>query len=147
MQFGGLASRRLRWLLCLGAIAALGFQARLIAAPTFALQPGEFPPEGSAHYLAGEMIQMDHVNRTGTLRPDRRNDQRTDDYDRPMPFTLLPYGSMRYQGAPAELRDIPIGTPLHGLFYFEPEAGKDGKGAFTQAFRLEDDFSYGQRIG
>lgn len=115
------------------------------AAEPYQLQPGQFPPEGSAHYLAGEMIQMDHVNRTGQLRPDRRDDQRTDDYDRPMPFTLLPYGAIRYHGAPAELRDIPIGTHLHGRFYSDPKAGKNGKGAFTLAFLLEDDFSFQQR--
>ena len=111
----------------------------------FQLQPGEFPPEGSAHYVAGELIQMDHVNRTGQLRPDRRNDQRTDDYDRAMLFTLLPYGTLRYHGAPAELRDILIGTHLHGQFYWNAKAGKDHKGAFTQAFLLEDDFSFQQR--
>lgn len=109
------------------------------------LQPGQFPAEGTARYFAGELILMDHVNRTGQLRPDRRDDQRTDDYDRAMPFTLLPYGTLRYHGAPAELRDIPIGTHLHGHFYFDPKAGKDGKGAFTFAFLLEDDFSYHQR--
>ncbi|HWB04467.1 MAG TPA: hypothetical protein VG796_15675 [Verrucomicrobiales bacterium] len=108
-------------------------------------QPGQFPPENSTHYLAGEMIQMDHVNRTGQLRPDRRDDQRTDDYDRAHLFTILPYGTISYHGAPAELRDIPIGTHLHGEFHWNPKAGKDGKGAFTQAFRLEDDFSYHRR--
>lgn len=109
------------------------------------IQPGQFPPEGSTHYLAGEMIQMDHVNRTGQLRPDRRDDQRTDDYDRAHLFTMLPYGTLRYHGAPAELRDIPIGTHLHGEFHWDPKAGKGGKGAFSRAFRLEDDFSYQQR--
>jgi hypothetical protein len=111
----------------------------------YQVQPGQFPPEGTSHYLAGEMIQMDHVNRTGQLRPDRRDDQRTDDYDRALLFSILPYGTLRYHGAPAELRDIPIGTHLHGEFYWNPKAGKDGRGAFTQAFRLEDDFSYHQR--
>ncbi len=111
----------------------------------FQLQPGQFPPESSARYFAGELIEMDHVNRTGQLRPDRRNDQRTDDYDRAMLFALLPYGALRYHGAPAELRDIPIGTHLHGQFYWNPKSGKDHKGAFTQAFLLEDDFSFHQR--
>src|SRR5205809_605456 len=64
---------------------------------------GEFPPAGTGRYFAGELTWQDHVNRTGQIRPDRRNDQRTDDYDRPMPFTMLPYGSIRYHGAPAEL--------------------------------------------
>ncbi|MDB6030953.1 MAG: hypothetical protein JWM16_1291 [Verrucomicrobiales bacterium] len=113
----------------------------------FQLQPGQFPPEGSSHYIAGEMIFMDHVNRVGQLRPDRRDDQRTDDYDRPMPFTLLPYGTIRYHGAPAELRDIPIGTHLHGQFYYDKKAGKDGKGAYSRAFLLEDDFSFQESNG
>src|SRR6188768_1099261 len=94
----------------------------------YQVQPGQFPPENSSHYLAGEMIQMDHVNRTGQLRPDRRDNQRTDDYDRALLFTMLPYGTLRYHGAPAELRDIPIGTHLHGEFYWDPKGDKDGKG-------------------
>ncbi len=115
------------------------------AAAPFQLQPGQFPPEGSAQYIAGEMIQMDHVNRTGQLRPDRRDDQRTDDYDRALLFTLLPYGTLRYHGAPAELRDIPIGTHLHGQFYFDAKMGRPVKGGFARAFLLEDDFSFQQR--
>ena len=112
---------------------------------TYQIQPGQFPPEGSAHYIAGELIQMDHVNRTGQLRPDRRDDQRTDDYDRAMLFTLLPYGTLRYHSAPAELRDIPIGTHLHGQFYFDAKKGIPVKGGFAQGFLLEDDFSFQQR--
>ena len=108
--------------------------------PWFQLKPGEFPPEGSAHHLAGELIALDHVNRAGMLRWDR--DASQTEFDRAHPFTMLPYGSLRYHGALAELRDIPIGTHLHGQFYFDEKAGKDGKGAFTQALRLEDDFSF-----
>ena len=111
----------------------------------FQLQPGQFPPENSAHSLAGELIQIDHVNRTGQLRPDRRSDQRTDDYDRALLFTMLPYGTMRYHGAPAELRDIPIGTHLHGQFYFDAKQGVPVKGGFGQVLLLEDDFSFHQR--
>ena len=143
----GRARRRFvsRWAACVAGIVGPVMVALAAAPPPYALQPGEFPPEGSAHYLAGEMIQMDHVNRTGQLRPDRRDDQRTDDYDRPVLFTMLPYGTLRYHGAPAELRDIPIGTHLHGQFYFDPKAGKDGKGAYTRVFLLGDDFSFQQR--
>ena len=110
--------------------------------PWFQLRAGEFPPEGSAHYIAGELIAVDHVNRKGVLRQDRDHSQRTDEYDRPLPFTLLPYGSLGFHGAPAELRDIPIGTHLHGKFYFEEKGGKNGAGAFTKALRLEDDFTF-----
>jgi len=110
--------------------------------PWFQLRSGEFPPAGSGHYIAGELIALDHVNRTGVLRPDRNHSQRTDEYDRPLPFALLPYGSLSFHGAPAELRDIPIGTHLHGQFYFDKKGGNDGKGAFTKVLRLEDDFSF-----
>ncbi len=103
-------------------------------------QPGQFPPDGSAIPVAGELILTDHVNRTGQLRPDRRDDQRTDDYDRAMNFTVLPYGTLRYHGAPAELRDIPIGTHLHGQFFFD-EKGKPARGGSGLALLLEDDFS------
>src|SRR4051794_41274482 len=90
--------------------------------PWFQLQPGEFPSEGSAHAVSGELIALDHVNRTGLLRPDRDDTQRRGDWDIARPFVLLPYGSLRLHGAPAELRDIPIGTHLHGRFYADDGA-------------------------
>jgi hypothetical protein len=110
--------------------------------PWFQLKPGEFPPEDSAHHIAGELIAVDHINRTGILRQDRTDAISRSHWDEQLPFTMLSFGSLAYHGAPAELRDIPLGTHLHGLFYFEEKAGKDGKGAFTKAIRIEDDFSY-----
>lgn len=107
--------------------------------PWYQLKQGEFPPAGSAHYISGELIAVDHVNRTGVLRQDRTGAQRTDEYDRPLPFALLPYGSVRYHGAIAELRDIPIGTHLHGQFY---QAERNGKQVFYSVLKLEDDFSH-----
>ena len=129
----------------------------------FQLRPGEFPPADSAHYVAGELIALDHVNRTGVLRPDRTDAQRRGDWDLPHPFTLLPFGVINFHGAPAELRDIPLGTHLHGWFYQEPGAAKESPAtkarkaakpqgpryarlsldaAFHFARRLEDDFSH-----
>lgn len=105
---------------------------------------GEFPPEGSAHAISGELIAVDHINRTGALRIDRDDTQRRGNWDHSLPFTMLPYGSLSYHGAPAEMRDIPIGTHLHGQFYID-KVGKDGKGEFDRAIRLEDDFSYAVR--
>jgi hypothetical protein len=110
--------------------------------PWFQLKPGEFPPDGSAHSIAGELIALDHINRTGVLRQDRTDAISRSHWDEPLPFTMLSFGSLSFHGAPAELRDIPLGTHLHGQFYFEEKAGKDGKGAFTKAIRLEDDFSF-----
>ncbi|QDU25531.1 hypothetical protein ETAA8_06000 [Anatilimnocola aggregata] len=127
--------------------------------PWFQLKPGEFPPLGSAHYIGGELIALDHVNRTGILRPDRTDAQRRGDWDLPHAFTMLPYGSLRYHGAPAELKDIPLGTHLHGYFYLEEPKAKAPKAKppanaprlsleapFNRCLRLEDDFSYCQRL-
>lgn len=125
--------------------------------PWYQLKPAEFPPEGSAHYIAGELISVDHVNRTGVLRPDRTDAQRRGDWDLPHAFTLLPFGSVSYHGAPADLRDIPLGTHLHGQFYLDDAAfkKKDPKAKppsnpprvsteaqFNRCLRLEDDLSY-----
>ena len=117
--------------------------------PWFQLKPGEFPPEGSAHYVAGELIALDHVNRTGVLRVDRTDAQRRGDWDLPHAFTMLPFGSLRSHGAPAELRDIPIGTHLHGWFYLEPPSREpkpksraSAEAPFGRCLKLEDDFSH-----
>src|SRR4051812_9548783 len=89
----------------------------LSADPLFRLKPGEFPPPGSAKAVSGELIALAHVTRTGLIRPDRDDTQRRGEWDIARPFVMLPFGSLSYHGAPAELRDIPIGTHLHGEFY------------------------------
>ncbi|MDB6004894.1 MAG: hypothetical protein JWR15_1881, partial [Prosthecobacter sp.] len=84
----------------------------------FRPQAGKFPPLEKAHSYRGELVFVDHVNRRGSLRVQgngvfRRND--------PQPFAMLPYGMIRYHGAPAELRDIPLGTVLHVRAYLPPD--------------------------
>jgi len=115
--------------------------------PWFRLKPGEFPPPGSDHAVSGELIALDHVNRSGLLRPDRDDTQRRGDWDIARPFVLLPYGALRYHDAPAELRDIPLGTHLHGQFYADDKADTKTPATFTRALRLEDDFSFHARQG
>jgi hypothetical protein len=110
--------------------------------PWFQLKDGEFPPPGSAHEISGELIRVDHIARTGAIRMDRTGAQRTDEYDQSLAFSLLPYATLTYLGAPAELRDIPLGTHLHGGFY---EETRDGKKVFSQVLSFEDDFSRAQR--
>jgi hypothetical protein len=109
-------------------------------------KPGEFPAAGTAREISGELIGVDHVNRTGTLRPDRNDSQRTDDYDVALPFSLLPYAKTMFHGAYAELRDVPIGTHLHGLFLVQDAPGKNQKPVFNRALQLEDDFSRFTRL-
>ena len=129
--------------------------------PWFTLQPSAFPPKDSAHAIAGELIGIDPVNRSGVLRLDRTDAQPRGLWDLPLSFTLLPYGSVWFHGAPAELRDVPIGTHLHGQFYWDETIAKDPKTkqrvserrispedrGFHRALRLEDDFSSFDRQG
>jgi hypothetical protein len=39
----------------------------------------------------------------------------------PHPIAMLPYGMVRYHGAPADLRDIPLGTVMHVLAFLPPD--------------------------
>jgi hypothetical protein len=79
---------------------------------------GQFPPLEKAHAYRGELVFVDHANRRGSIRvvgPGMffRND--------PHPFALLPYGIVRQHGAPADLRDIPLGTVLHVRAFLPPD--------------------------
>ena len=107
-----------RWLmaLCMG---LSGFVASAISADEpFRPESGKFPPLEKAHSYRGELVFVDHANRRGSLRVEgegvfRRND--------PHPFAMLPYGMVRYHGAPADLRDIPLGTVLHVRAFLPPD--------------------------
>jgi hypothetical protein len=39
----------------------------------------------------------------------------------PHPFAMLPYGIVRYHGAPADLRDVPLGTVMHVHAFLPPD--------------------------
>lgn len=88
------------------------------AAEPFRPEPGKFPPLEKAHSYRGELVFVDHANRRGSIRLEGsgmffRND--------PHPFAMLPYGMVRYHGAPADLRDIPLGTVLHVRAFLPPD--------------------------
>jgi hypothetical protein len=84
----------------------------------FRPEPGKFPPVEKARSYTGELTFVDHANRRGSLRIRGR----AAFYEQAAtPFALLPYGMVRYHGAPADLRDVPLGTVLHGRFYLPPE--------------------------
>jgi len=84
----------------------------------FRPEPGKFPPLAEAKAYRGELVFVDHVNRRGSLR--LQVDEHFQE-GRLHHFAMLPYGMIRYRGAPAELRDIPIGTVLYGRFYLSPD--------------------------
>jgi len=126
---------------------------------------GEFPPIELAHTYRGELVFVDHANRRGSLRVQGsgmffRND--------PHPFALLPYAVVRYRNAPADLRDIPLGTILRVHAFLPPDPTlsavpvlppnnkeKDanhnrGAGIFpaeNHVLLLEDEASYCKRTG
>lgn len=145
-----------RWLFVLLAVCSLATAAAQENSD-YVPQPGKFPPPGSGKYLAGELAFVDHVNRRGGLRLDGDGSDRY--HSGPLHyFALLPYGEIYYNGAPAELRDIPLGTHVHGYFYLPPVGEEATIPPPSQdmarhhikqnhAVSLEDDFSYYTRRG
>lgn len=141
-------------MLCLVALAIVAASARADETP---LQPGQFPPQNAGTYLSGELIIVDPVNRRAGLRLDGDTDGRY--HAGPLHYiAMLPFGIVRYHGAPAELRDIPIGTHVHGYFLVPPKGEEqtipplppDQKQftlKFNHAISLEDDFSFYQGRG
>jgi len=127
----------------------------------------QFPKPNTHKYIPGELTMVDHVNRMGILRPDRSDDHNKYHWDLPHHFTMLPYGSIMFRGSPATLRDIPIGTHLHGRLHIGPKGGyrvplrktnyeaqvKNSPNAFSpesqysHVLLFEDDFSFYQRQG
>jgi hypothetical protein len=143
-------------LICL--ILPFGHYSAAQNAPGPALQPGKFPAANSGTYLSGELVIIDPVNRRGGLRLDG-NEPNDRYHSGPLHyFALLPYGMISYNGAPAELRDIPPGTHVHGYFHLPP-VGQEatipplpkGQERYqinqNHALSLEDDFSFYQRRG
>lgn len=96
----------------------LGVCTAIAEEPPFRPEAGKFPPLEKAHSYRGELVFVDHVNRRGSLRVQGdgmffRND--------PHPFAMLPYGIVHYHGAPADLRDLPLGTVLHVRAFLPPD--------------------------
>ena len=126
---------------------------------------GEFPPLENAYSYRGELVFVDHANRRGSVRVEGEGKFFRND---PHPFALLPYANVRYHGAPADLRDIPLGTVLHVHAFLPPDPKissvpvlpvdnkeKDvghyrGTGIFpaeNHVLLLEDELSHCQRVG
>ncbi len=153
-------SRR-RLLQLLGMIVASPFlndASPLLAAETDVVpKPGTFPAPDVGVSLVGELVSVDHVNRRGAIRLAGDTDDSRYHSAPSHRFAMLPYGTVRYHGTSAELRDVPIGTLLHGTFLL-PADGiiayppiEKNKSKYvpdqTQALTLEDDFSFYERQG
>jgi hypothetical protein len=96
----------------------------------FRPEAGKFPPADKAKAYTGQLVFVDHANRRGSLRvPGGELFHST----APTPFAMLPYGMVRYRGAPADLRDIPLGIMLHGRFYLPPDPKLSAVPVITKA--------------
>ena len=84
----------------------------------FRPEEGKFPPIEKAHAYRGEIIFVDHPNRRGSIRVEGTGKFYRND---PHPFALLPYGMVRYHDAPADLRDIALGTVMHAHGFLPPD--------------------------
>ena len=153
-----------RWVAALHLIVFILVSNAIAQEKPFRPEAGKFPPLEKAHSYRGELIFVDHANRRGSIRV-----QGAGMYfrNKPHPFAMLPYGIIRYHGAPAELRDIPIGTVLHARAFLPPDpklssvpvlpvnnrnktAGYSGKGiapAENHVLLLEDEISHCLREG
>lgn len=125
----------------LGLFLFLLASATTIADEPFRPEPGKFPSADKAKSHMGELVFVDHANRRGSIRLPADLNFRS----APRPFAMLPYGMVRYHGAPADLRDIPLGTILHGRFYLPPApklSSVPNVDEANHAILLEDEPSY-----
>jgi hypothetical protein len=151
---GGLFSRSIA--LALAVLVAATSPASGAEQAEAALKPGEFPKTPGT-YIAGELIFVDPINRRGGIRLDGDGGERY--HHGPLHyFAMLPFGACYFNGAPAEIRDIPLGTHVHGYFHLPP-TGEEGtippvpdeqakyQLRHNHAVSLEDDFSFYSRRG
>ena len=121
--------------------------------PDYIPASDQFAPIAKARYLSGELVYIDPVNRRGAIRMHDNYWSGPAHY-----FALLPYATVRYNGAYAELRDLPLGTVVHGYFTMPPKGEENTipplpdehkKAAIphNHGISLEDDFSFYQRQG
>ncbi len=106
------------WLMIFGLGLNCVFTESLIGEEPFRPEVGKFPPLEKAYKYRGELVFVDHPNRRGSIRVQAsgmffRND--------PHPVAMLPYAEIRYHNAPADLRDIPLGTVLHVYAFLPPD--------------------------
>lgn len=109
----------MRFVIAIGLLLlAAGSYAATSTDEPFRPEPGKFAPLDKAYTYRGELVFVDHANRRGSIRVQGsgmffRND--------PHPFAMLPYGIVRYHGAPADLSDIPLGVVMHVAGFLPPD--------------------------
>jgi hypothetical protein len=109
----------MQWILALGCwLLVLNGSFAMAQPEPFRPEAGKFPPLEKAYAYRGELVFVDHANRRGSIRVQGSGKFYRND---PHPFAMLPYGVIRYQGGPADLRDIPLGTVLHVRAFLPPD--------------------------
>lgn len=115
---------------------------------------GKFPALDKSRSYRGVLAFVDHVNRRGSIRVET-----TGEFFRnpPHPFALLPYGIVRRHGAPADVRDLSLGSVLHVRAYLPPDPqtsavpvaqqGPPERPAENHVLLLEDEPSFCLREG
>ncbi|WP_230849381.1 hypothetical protein [Planctopirus limnophila] len=106
------------WLIVFCLVLSCVFTESVRGEEPFRPEVGKFPPLEKAYKYRGELVFVDHPNRRGSIRVQAsgmffRND--------PHPVAMLPYAEIRYHNAPADLRDIPLGTVLHVYAFLPPD--------------------------
>ena len=133
----------------------LSFLSSLVAADEpFRPETGKFPPLEKAYTYRGVLAFADHANRRGSLRVETPGEFFRNP---PHPFAMLPYGIVRYHGAPADLRDVPLGTVMCLRAFLPPdpktssvpvlERGNPERPAENHVLLLEDEPSVCLREG
>jgi len=117
-------------------------------------EPGKFPALENAHSYRGVLAFVDHANRRGSLRVETPGEFFR---NAPHPFAMLPYGIVRYHGAPADLRDISLSTVMHSRAFLPPDpkissvpvlqTGNPERPAENHVLLLEDEPSFCLREG
>ena len=83
-----------------------------------------FPKIADAKRVQGELVSADFIHRSGQFRTEKGE---------LMEFSMPPYAVMKYRGAEADLREIPLGTKM--TFLMLP----DENGQLTQLTTTEDE--------
>ena len=145
----------MKQVLVLGSLLlVLGSCVAIAADEPFRPEAGRFPPLEKAKAYDGQLMFVDHANRRGSIRVTGGELLHA---TAPQPFAMLPYGMVRYHGAPADLRDVPLGTMMHGRFYLPPDPKLSSVPVVTNAsvtqpaeyhaILLEDESSFCLREG